>query len=100
MFRYPLYVKVFLWQLKFAIIVKLMTHYPHFLTIRFEKGFLLIVCYDESQKRISRLGSFICYVHKFFRKASMFYPLIRTRTYACQGVRNGSSENFAYALNE
>ena len=28
-------------------------------------------------------------------------PLIRTRTCACQGVRNASfSENFAYVLNE
>ena len=32
-----------------------MTHYPHFPTIRFEKGFLLIImCHGESQMRVQR----------------------------------------------
>lgn len=36
-----------------------------------------------------------------FRKANIFYPLIRTRTCVYQRVRNvGFSEYFAYALNE
>ena len=35
------------------------------------------------------------------QKTIIFYPLIRTRTFAYQGVRNASfSEGFAYKLNE
>ena len=37
---------------------------------------------------------------KIFRKANIYYPLIRKRTYAYQGIRCVSfSENFANALN-
>ena len=40
-------------------------------------------------------------MQKMFRKTNISYILIRTRTYAYQGVRNSSfSENFAYVLNE
>ena len=40
------------------------------------------------------------YVRKIFRKTNISYPLICTRTYAYQGVKNVSfSENFAYVLN-
>ena len=45
--------------------------------------------------------SIIQYVRKLFRKINISSPLIRTRTSACQGVRNVRfSENFACALNE
>ena len=41
------------------------------------------------------------YVHKYFRKTNIFYPLIRKHTCAYQKVRNVAfSENFAYVLNE
>ena len=46
-------------------------------------------------------GSFIYYVRKIFRKATISYLLIRTWTCACQGLRNVVfSGNFAYELNE
>ena len=46
-------------------------------------------------------GSLIYYVRKSFRKSNISYPLIRTRGYAYQGVRNVSfSEEFACILNE
>ena len=39
-------------------------------------------------------------VHKMFWEITIFYPLIRTRMCAFQGVRNVSlSENFEYILN-
>ena len=38
---------------------------------------------------------------KFSEKNNISYPLIRTRTCACQGVRKVSfSGNFAYVLND
>ena len=44
-------------------------------------------------------GSFIKYVRKSFRKTNNSKPLIRTHTFAYQGVRDISfSENFAYVL--
>ena len=47
------------------------------------------------------MGSSIQYVLKIFRKTNISYPLIRTRSWAYQGVRNVSfSENFAYLLND
>ena len=47
------------------------------------------------------MGSFIQYVRKVFRKTSISYPSIRTRTCAYQGIRYVSfSENFEYVLNE
>ena len=48
---------------------------------------------------INHRGPFIKYVRKIFRKTIISNPLIRTRTCAYQGVRNVSSENFAYILN-
>ena len=43
--------------------------------------------------------SFIKYVRKIFRKTNISKPLIRTNTFAYQGVRDVSfSENFAYVL--
>ena len=43
----------------------------------------------------------IKYERKILRKTNISNPLIRTRTFAYQGVRNVSfSENFAYVLNE
>ena len=48
---------------------------------------------------ICHKGSFIKYVCKIFRKTKISNPLIRTRTYAYQEVRNVSFlENFTYAL--
>ena len=48
----------------------------------------------------SNLWSSIKYVSNIFRKANISNPLMRTRTGACQGVRNVSfSGNFAYVLN-
>ena len=45
-------------------------------------------------------GSFIQYVRRIFRKTDSSYPLIRTCTCACQGVRNISfSESLARVLN-
>ena len=39
------------------------------------------------------------YVRKNIKKTNIFYPLIRTRTCARQGVRNvSSSKNFGYLL--
>ena len=50
--------------------------------------------------RFISLGSSIKYVRNIFRKTNIYDPLIRTRTCACQGVRNVSfSKNFAYVLN-
>ena len=47
------------------------------------------------------MGSFIQYVRKRFLKTNISYPLIRTRMYPYQGVRNVSfQENFSYVLNE
>ena len=49
---------------------------------------------------ISFSGLFIQYECKIFRKTHISCPLICTRPYAYQGVRNnGFSENFAYLLN-
>ena len=46
-------------------------------------------------------GSFIYYVHKIFRKTKISYLLIRTCSYAYQGVRNVSfSQNFVNVINE
>ena len=51
--------------------------------------------------RNSSTGLLISYVRKIFRKTNISYPLIRTHTYAYQGVRNFSfSEYFACVLNE
>ena len=39
--------------------------------------------------------------YKMFRKSNISYPLIRTRTFACQGIKNLSfSEDFVYVLND
>ena len=47
-----------------------------------------------------KLGSFIKYIRKIFRKTNISNPLIRTHTCAYQGIRNVSFlENFAYVLN-
>ena len=46
-------------------------------------------------------GAILLYVRKFFRKTNTSYPLVCTRMFAYEGVRNVSfSENFAYILNE
>ena len=54
------------------------------------------------QKGESQNGFFEKTKHaKFSEKTSISYPLIRTRTYAYQGVRNCSfTEHFANVLNE
>ena len=51
---------------------------------------------------VTSKGPSINYLRKIFRKTNISPPpLIRTRTCAYQGVRNGSfSESFAYILNE
>ena len=55
---------------------------------------------SNGEKIYPRNGSSIKYVSKIFRKTKISNPLIRTRTCACQGVRNVSfSEDFAYVLN-
>ena len=55
-------------------------------------------CYD---RKVSPKGSSIKFVRKTFRKTNISNPLIRTRTFAYQGVRNVSFlEDFTYVLND
>ena len=54
-----------------------------------------------AQSSVEKLtGSLIQYACKIFQKTNISYPLIRTRTCPCQGLRNISlSENFVHVLN-
>ena len=58
---------------------------------------------ESSIKCYSPMGpkeTSIKYVRKIFRKTNISNPVIRTRTYAYEAVRNVNfSENFAYVLN-
>ena len=56
---------------------------------------------EKEQRELVRCQGTIHLVSaEIFRKTNISYPLIRTRTWAYQGVRNVSfSENLAYALN-
>ena len=54
---------------------------------------------ERDKEEIDKGPSIKC-VRKIFRKTKISTPLIRTRTFVYQGVRNVSfSENFRYVLN-
>ena len=67
--------------------------------LTFLLGFLIFFRWTISLR--SMKGSLIYYVRKIFQKSNIYYPLLRTRRSAYQGVRNIiSSDNFTNVLNE